>query len=161
MKTMINRKRAVQIVLLAVLMPAFAARCGNAQSDPGATNEVFNQEIPGAHSPNDIASVTAHRWINDVRLEGALQPGHYRSGDTVLVSMRVSDAPAGSVVRVSIHDSGDHEVWKDDQSVTREEPRLSFLVSAGKLVAGSYEARVIVGDEVVARKTFEVTSGQA
>ena len=145
-------------IALAVVAAAVAVRCANVEPEPGATTEVVDREIPGAHASNDLDPVTAHRWVDDVRLDGSPTPGQFHPGDTVLVSMRVSDAPAGSVVRVSIHDAGDREVWVDERPVSREEPRLSFSITGHRLGAGDFEARVLVGDEVVARRSFAVTS---
>lgn len=157
----LNRSVAGPVICLTVLAAAIAVRCGSIEPEPGATSEVIAHEIPGTHAENDLDPVTAHLWIDDVRLDGTSGSGRYRPGDTVLVSMRVTDAPAGSVVRVSIHDAGNQEVWADERQVSPRDPRLSFTITGHRLGAGAYEARVLVGDEVVARRNFEVSSGQA
>jgi hypothetical protein len=131
------------------------------EPEPGATTEVVDQEIPGTHDSRDLDPLTAHLWIDDVRLDGAATPGRFGTGDTVLVSMRVTDAPSGSVVKVSILDSGHQEVWADERAVRAKDPRLNFTVTGHRLGEGTYEARVLVGDEVVARRHFEVSSGHA
>jgi len=153
-------RTAGSVIAMTLLAAAFAIRCGH-EPEPGATTEVVDREIPGMHASNDLDPVTANRWIDDVRLDGTPTPGEFHAGETVLVTMRVNDAPAGSVVRVSIHDAGDREVWVDERPVSREEPRLSFSITAHRLGSGAYEARVLVGDEIVARRSFAVTSSRA
>ena len=153
------KHRLAPVLCLSILAAAVTLRCS--EPEPGATTEVVEQEIPGTHDSRDLDPLTAHLWIDDVRLDGAVTPGRFGTGDTVLVSMRVTDAPSGSVVKVMILDAGSREVWADERQVRPKDPRLNFTVTGQRLGEGTYEARVLVGDEVVARRHFEVSSGHA
>jgi hypothetical protein len=155
-----------------VLAAAFAIGCGaEPVVEPGATSKTYSDEIPGTHAPNDLDPITAQRWIDDVRLgkmigeDGVVAEEaaatRFNASEPIHVSMRVSDAPAGSVIKVAVLNQAGTEVWSDQRAVIAGAEHLQFTIDEGSLSAGSYETRVIVGDERVANKRFDVTATNA
>jgi hypothetical protein len=137
--------------------------------EPGATNSTSGSEIPGAHSPEDLDPITAQRFIDHVRLgrevdsEGKVPEdgvaSRFSAAEPIHVSMEVTDAPAGSVVRLSVRDaSTDRTLWSEDGKVEGGRSYLTFTVD-DELAPGTYRVDVIIGDEVVARKEFQVVVG--
>jgi hypothetical protein len=161
-----NRELFVITGALTALLLTAALGCAETSPEPGATTAIQEREIPGGHSPQDLDPLTAQRWIDEVRLGTSVdEQGSVVSGESqarfspetpIYVSMRVADAPAGSVVRVAVYDAAEQEVWSEERSVGTEEPYLSFKIEEGRLDVGRYEARVIVGDERVSVRQLEV-----
>lgn len=161
-----------QIVLL--LLGAGLVGCGRGASDdaePGATTATYESEIPGRHSGDDIGPFTARRFVDHVRLgfeldaEDKVPDGRtaraFREGDAVHLSMEVTDAPAGSVIRVSIHDAAtDRRMWDEERTVAPGKSYLGFSLDRA-LTPGTYRADVIIGDEVVARREFQISHREA
>jgi len=157
---------SVYAALLAAGLGLAVAGCGQSP-EPGATDQTFRSEIPGTHASNDLNPVTAQRWIDQVRLgrgvdhqgqvPDAMRTDTFTHDDEINVSVKVSDAPVGTHVALEIHNGDSGEiVWTDERSVDTDHSHLTFRFSADDLESGSYEARVIVGDERVARSLFAI-----
>jgi len=167
------------ITMLCVLAAAgLAVGCGDtskeetATLEEGATPRTAQHELDGTRDPSDLDPITAQRWIDNVRMGHGVDPAgkipedmngdNFGTNDPVYISMEVTDAPAGSKVRVAIFDKAtDREVWTAEQSVAPGKTYLTFNIDRGKLPTGEYRAEVIVGDETVANRTFAVTEHRA
>lgn len=133
-----------------LLALALAVGCGSSETEPGATTETHDREVPGTHASTDLDPLTAQRWIDEVRLgnrvgdDGAVvgseQPARFTTEDPIHMSMRVDDAPAGSVVRVIVYDAEHNEAWGDERAVVEGEPYLMFTIDRDKLEAGEEPA---------------------
>jgi hypothetical protein len=166
-----DRERFDGTVRLIVLLLAVTLGCGTPAPEPGATTEVLDREIPGDHSSQDLNPLTAQQWIDEVRLgtsvddqggvgQDAMQD-QFSPERAIYVSMRVADAPAGSVVRVAVYDDAEHEVWMEERAIASEQPYLTFKIEEGALDVGHYEAHVHVGDEQVSVRELEVRNDVA
>ncbi len=142
--------------------------CGLTQTgEDGAIARTADREIPGTHSPYDLDPITAERWIDDVRVgrdldvnnsvpEGALSNA-FSADDPIHVSMEVTNAPAGTMVRMSVVDGRTRQrVWSQEAPVSPGRSHLSFSLSAEELGAGYFRAEVLVGDETVVARSFVV-----
>jgi hypothetical protein len=138
--------------------------------EPGATTRVSQGEIPGRQSPSDLSPITAQRYVDEVRLGRGLDPEGqvprdlvsqtFASGSPIYLSMEVTDAPAGSLIQASLLDAATAEkVWSAQKSVPAGQSYLSFKVD-DSLPRGSYRAQLIIGDETVALREFEVIEEQ-
>jgi hypothetical protein len=162
-----SRTRAVRLSLLALASTA-ALRCGAQPVEPGATTEVHDEEIQGAHASSDLDPLTAQRWIDEVRVgprlddTGSVPPdgaaSRFSPEAAIHISMKVDDAPVGAVVRLVVHDALEQQVWSAERPVAEGEPYLHFTIGEATLPVGRYEARVIVGDERVAVRALEIAS---
>jgi len=156
---------------LAVLAAtALSASCGPqapGDAEPGAITETSRMEIPGAHSPDDLDPLTAQRWIDNVHLGRALdtsgkvpvaeEADRFATGEDVLLSMEVTDAPAGSIIQVAVFNSETQQnTWSDEKAVPAGQSHLNFSLSGDDLSPGRYRAEIIIGDETVAKRRFEV-----
>jgi len=161
-----NTIRLKTWTILAVAL--ICAGCGFTQTaEDGAITRTSESEIPGTHSPEDLDPITAQRWIDDVQVGRALDmnnrvPGTasadtFTLSDTIYVSMEVTDAPAGSAVRVTIMNRVTGEsLWSREKSVPPGRSHLHFNLGARTLGAGDYRVEVVVGDEPVATRSFKV-----
>jgi len=160
--------------LTLLLVAGLSSACGTSDSyvEPGATTTTHEREIPGANSPTDLDPLTAQRYIDHVRIGHEVDPegqvpsgreaGAFRASEPLYVSMEVTDAPAGSKVRLSIRDRETNAlVWSNEGTVEAGKSYLTFEVGSGKLAHGDYRADVIIGDETVARREFQVLEHNA
>jgi hypothetical protein len=123
-------------------------------------------EIPATYSTRDPGSAQSGNSIGEVRFghgldgDGKVPPSFGASsfavGDPIHLSLwRETDAPAGSMVRVSIRDAADRIVWSEDKQAPHGGSYLSFGIGRG-LLRGRYRADVIVGRAVMSHQAFEV-----
>lgn len=147
--------------------------CGaTSEPAPGAVSRTTPSEIPGTHSPNDLDPITAQRFVDDVHVGRALDANgkvprdaavdRFTESDPIFVAMQVIDAPAGSAVRLEVlEETTEREVWNYEKKVDAGDAYLNFEIDAGELPRGEYRARVIVGDETVANRSFSVGDKKA
>lgn len=169
-----SHTRALPLAVCFLLLgAAVTAGCGSPSSDPradrnvvpepGAATDVHVGERPGTGTANDLDPITAQRWIDDVRMGDRLdadgvvvdRSDDFSTNDALHLSLRVTDAPVGTAVRVGVYDATSNEVWNDEQTVSNSASRLTFDIG-DDLAPGEYEARVFVGDEKVADRDFEI-----
>lgn len=140
--------------------------------EPGATTGTSESELPGSESASDLNPLQAQRYVDYVRMgygvdaDGKvpqeMRGDNFADDDTVHVSMEITDAPAGSNVQLSIYDKTTNQrVWTDTKTVMAGRSHLSFAIDAGKLAKGNYRTDVIMGDETVANREFEVSDTRA
>jgi hypothetical protein len=93
-------------------------------------------------------------------LEGKVSPGCAASSfamhDPIHLSMRISQAPAGSVVRVSVRDIATRRVaWSEEKPVPASPSYLTFEIGRN-LAEGRYRADSTLGDETASTRDFLV-----
>jgi hypothetical protein len=140
--------------------------------EPGATPGTSETELDGRESGTDLNPLKAQTYVDYVRMGYGVDPegkvpddmrgDNFADADTVYVSMEVTDAPAGSNVQLSIYDKATNErVWSETRTVMAGRSHLNFAIDAAKLAKGNYRADVIIGDETVANREFEVDDTRA
>jgi hypothetical protein len=147
--------------------------CGlGTEVENGATTRAADQEIPGTHAPDDLDPYTAQRWIDHVMVGRELDVNEsvpsagvtnsFATDDQIHVSMEVTDAPAGSVVAMTvINGLTGEQVWHEEKPIQAGRSHLAFSLDADDLGAGRYRAAVTVGDEEVANRAFVVNESKA
>jgi hypothetical protein len=136
--------------------------------EPEAPPSTSQEEIPGTTSPSDLSAPTAQSYVDDVYVGRQVDPNgeipesqrsdSFRTGEKVVVGMEVTDAPAGSAVRVTVQDAdSNNQVWTAERDVPAGRTHMHFSIDEGKLPRGKYRAKVIIGDETVAERDFEVS----
>lgn len=161
------RSVAIGLVLAVCTMSG----CGDS-NDPEerAASGARERGLGHRGSPSAPGRLIEQRYVDDVRLgrqvdpEGEVPPDSqsdvFAAGEPVYVSMEVIDAPAGSRVRLSVHEAAtNRKLWSDEQDVTGRS-HLSFTIGGG-LAHGRYEAKVFIDDRTVADRRFEIVSRAA
>jgi hypothetical protein len=122
---------------------------------------------PGATTVTAASlDLEARRHVDHVRLGSGLDregqvpielvTGTFASGCLIYMSMEVTDALAGSRVRVTLLDKDTTEpMWSEEQSIPSGRSYVAFNLG-DRLPRGSYRAQLIIGDETVARREFEI-----
>lgn len=134
--------------------------------EPHVITAASGLEIAATHLARESGSVRAPDSVTEVRLghgldlNGKVPPAfgasRFAVGDPIHLSMwEVTDAPAGSLVRVSVLDASERIVWSEEKQAPSGESYVSFDIGRG-LVQGTYRADVIVGQEVRSHTGFEV-----
>ncbi len=93
-------------------------------------------------------------------LEGNVTPGCTASSfgvhDPIHLSLKIGEAPAGSVVRVSVRDTVTrHVAWSQEKPVPAGHSYLTFEIGRN-LAEGRYRAESTVGDETASTRDFLV-----
>ncbi len=157
-------------LLFAALLPLTVACRTNetAETDDmddtaAATTE---QEVAGADQPNDLNPVEAQTFVDDVTIgknvvDGMIpteaQGDDFAPGETVNLSMKVADAPAGSSVKVVWFGPGETRINEETKSVNAGEQYLTFQAAdTASWQKGDYRAEVWVGDEKVNQQQFQI-----
>ncbi len=133
---------------------------------PGAITMAPGIDMPSSRSANTPDPVASRRGVNQVRLghgldiDGKVPPSfaarRFAERDPIHLSMGVAEAPSISSVRVSVRDvATDQVVWSGEKEMPSGDSYLSFEIGRG-LARGRYRADVIIADEVVSQKGFEV-----
>ncbi|MGD8377043.1 MAG: hypothetical protein PVF68_12960 [Acidobacteriota bacterium] len=149
-----------------LLLGAVALSCGGDVA-PDAPRTTSEDEIPGTTDPDDLDPITAQMYIDNVQVGTGLDmngkvPADQRTdrfapGDTVCLSMEVTDAPAGSRVRVTLfNEDTSEQVWSEEADVPAGQSYINFTVEADEMDPGPYRAEVIIGDEQVAVHSIEL-----
>ena len=149
-----------------VLVCAAAVGCGGGEAEPDATLETSDQEIQGASDRDDLDPVTAQSYVDHVqvgtsvdvngKVADGMESDRFSPPETIFVSMEVTDAPAGSLIRLTLFDdAGDQEVWTEELPVQAGVSHLYFSLDADDIEPGAYRAEVIIGDERVAVRRLQ------
>lgn len=139
--------------------------------EPRATTAAYGMEIAATPSTHAPGSVPARDFIGEVRLGhgldtlGKVPPSfgasEFLMGSPIHLSLwEVTEAPAGSVVRVSVRDATNRIVWSEEKKAPHGGSYQSFGIGR-KLASGSYRAEVEVGHEVRTRTSFEIYSRES
>lgn len=162
----------MRISTIAVLLSgALALSCGGDVA-PDAPRTTSEEETPGIKDPDDLDPVTAQIYIDNVQVGTGVdmngkvptekRTDRFAPGDTVYLSMEVTDAPAGSRVRVTLLDEDtNEEVWSEEADVPAGQSYINFALDGDELEPGPYRAEVIIGDERVAVHSIELVERAA
>ena len=164
--------RMLMLGILAVALISLGCQqLGQSEVEEGATSKTADGEIPGTRSPNDLDPITAERWIDDVRVGRALDingqvptsevTDTFSAVSTIHVSIEVTDAPAGSMIRLTVSDPTGDPVWSEEKPVSPGLSHLSFSVDGEELGPGTYRAGLIIGDEMIRSSSFVVKEDKA
>jgi hypothetical protein len=159
-----------KLLVVAAAALALTIGCGTGQDEPevvepGATRTTAQGELPGDHAADDLNPVTAQRWVDHVRMGRGLDADgkvpddmatdEFASHDPIWVSMEVTDAPVGSKIRLTVQDPDTNKtVWTAEKAVEPGASHLGFSID--DLAPGTYLAQVVIGDERVADRRFQV-----
>jgi hypothetical protein len=72
------------------------------------------------------------------------------------VPLELTQAVAGSPIRVSVLDETDTPVWTTERIVEPGDSLLNFSIGEGELSRGRYRAQVTLGAATLAEREFEV-----
>ncbi len=157
--------RSVLLVVV-LMMSVIAIGCGRDETAeaPPVTTTV---EQPGVSSPSDVSPPVAQSWIDDVTIghevaaDGSMVTGKggddFAPGQPIFVTMKVSDAPLTSTVKVVWYGPGEAKVGEENKPVVAGQKYLSFTVkNTKKWAKGDYRAEVWIGDEKVNTQQFQI-----
>jgi hypothetical protein len=162
------------ILLLIGLLP-FALACqtteeaevDDAEDTAPVTSE---QEAPGTEHAEDLNPVEAQTMVDDVTIgtmagaDGMIalenQTDDFAPGEKVVLSMNVSDAAAGTAVKVAVFGPGEVRVTENEQQVAEGAKYLTFEVDTTGWEKGDYRGEVWIGDEKVNTQQFQVVDAQ-
>lgn len=127
------------------------------------------QEIPGTtnNNPNDLSSTKAQSYVDDVTIgrqaeaDGTIssqnQTDDFAPGQNVVLAMKVSDAPAGTRVKVDWYGPNDMKLDTTEKGIDAGQTFLVFENNkTSEWKKGDYRADVYVGDEKVASQNFNI-----
>jgi hypothetical protein len=154
-----NLKNAMLVVIAALSAPALAG------DDKGPTIA----EKPGISQPGDISPPVAQAMVDDVNIGIAVQsngrvpadsgPDNFLPGEDLYLTMDVSDAPAGTAIKVVWIGPGDQPIDTQIQKVAAGVSTLKFVrQDTRSWKTGDYRAEVWVGDEKVDDEVFDIVS---
>jgi hypothetical protein len=128
------------------------------------------QEVPGIDRPGDLNPVEAQTMVDDVTIgkmagaDGMIaaenQSDDFAPGETVIITMNVSDAAAGSAVKVAYFGPGEVKVTEQEKPVTEGEKYLAFEADTDDWPMGDYRAEVWIGDEKVNTQQFQIVDAE-
>jgi len=93
-------------------------------------------------------------------LDGSVSPGctssKFALRDPIHLSMKVNDAPTGSVVRISVRNTETQSVaWSENRPVSQGDSHVTFEIGR-KLAEGRYRADSTLGGEAASPREFMV-----
>lgn len=165
------KARTLLALLLLSWLPLAAACRTNDQAETDDQDDTAamttEQEIAGVDQPNDLNPVEAQTFIDDVTLgkkvgaDGMIaaedQGDDFAPGESVHLTMKVGDAPAGSRVKVVWYGPGEQRIAEEEKEVVPGDQYLTFqAANTGSWQKGDYRAEVWVGDEKVNQQQFQI-----
>jgi len=133
----------------------------------GAPPQATEKEQAGTNQPNDLNPVSAQTYVDDVTLghkvgsdgmiAAADQGDDFAPGDSIFLTMKVGDAPAGSEVKVVWYGPGEMKVKEESKQVNQGDTYLTFqAANTGSWQKGDYRAEVWIGDEKVNQQQLQI-----
>jgi hypothetical protein len=165
--------KLMAVLLLSTLPWAVAcktheqAEVDDADDTAATTSE---KEVAGTNQPGDLNPVEAQTMVDDVTIgkkvgaDGMIatedQGDDFAPGDTVYVTMKVADAPAGSAVKVAWYGPGETKINDEEKSVPTGQQYLTFQADTSSWKKGDYRAEVWIGDEKVNTQQFQIVDAE-
>jgi hypothetical protein len=157
-------KNALIVAIAAFSAPALA---GDYKADPKAP-----AEKPGISKPGDISPPVAQAMVDDVNIGVAVaqdgrvpadtSPDDFMPGEDIYLTMDVSDAPAGTAIKVVWIGPGEKQIGTQARTVTAGTSTLRFVQQDTRgWTPGDYRAEVWVGDEKVNDEHFDIVSSRS
>ena len=154
-----NLTNALLVVFAAMSAPAMAG------DNKGPTVA----EKPGISQPGDVSPPVAQAMIDDVNIGVAVtsdgrvpadsSPDNFLPGEDIYLTMDVSDAPAGTAIKVVWIGPGDTQIATQAKTVAAGVSTLTFVKQDTRSwKPGDYRAEVWVGDEKVDDEVFDIVS---
>ena len=154
-----NLTNAMLVVFAAMSAPAMA----------GDNKSPTIAEKPGISQPGDVSPPVAQAMVDDVNVGLAVasdghvlagsSPDNFLPGEDIYLTMDVSDAPAGTAIRVVWIGPGDKQIATQAKTVAAGASTLKFVKQdTQSWKPGDYRAEVWVGDEKVDDERFDIVS---
>lgn len=167
---MMKASKLLALLCVAALPMTVACRTNDQADLEGqgdAATATSEQEVAGVNeSGADLNPVEAQTFVDDVTIgkrvvEGMIpteaQGDDFAPGETVYVTMKVGDAPAGSAVKLVWYGPGETKINEEQKSVNQGDQYLTFeAANTSSWQMGDYRAEVWVGDEKVNQQQFQV-----
>jgi hypothetical protein len=159
------------VIFTACLAPVVACDNRATYEEGEATPAVSEAEIPGTDARDDLSPPVAQARLDDftlgsdVALDGSVPAAavtdDFAPGEDVHLAMDVSDAPAGSAVRVVWLGESDARLHDETKTVEVGVEHLTFRVDTDNWALGDYRAEVWLGDERVNTQHFQIVEPDA
>jgi hypothetical protein len=130
----------------------------------------MEQEAPGTEHPSDLNPLEAQTMIDDVTIgknvgaDGMIamedQGDDFAPGEKVHITMNVSDAAAGSAVKVVYFGPGETQVGEETKPIAAGAQYLPFEADTTGWGKGDYRAEIWIGDEKVNTQQFQVVDAE-
>jgi hypothetical protein len=157
-----NLTNAMLVAIAALSAPALAGD----DKGPGI------DEKPGISKPGDVSPPVAQAMVDDVnigvavdgsgRVPASSNPDNFLPGEDIYLTMDVSDAPAGTVVKVVWIGPGDRQIATQAKTVSQGVSTLKFIKQdTQSWRPGDYRAEVWVGDEKVNDEAFDIVAARS
>jgi hypothetical protein len=124
-------------------------------------------------------------WIAGVKVGSQLEDGtvsddtsEFEPDQPIIVSVELDNPPMGQAVRLEVYDRNEKQVWSEEQTLGQmqqapgqmqpggaepqadSEQAINFRIRDGALPQGEYTAYVVVDDQRVEEKQFEVNGAE-
>jgi hypothetical protein len=170
-----ERPKLVTVLLASVLPVVLACQAGEKGAEVGDAEDtapaVVEKEAAGTDHPSDLNPVEAETMIDDVTIgdmtsgDNTIMPDRQRDeftpGQTVFISVNVSDATAGSAMKVLYFGPGEAKVAEKDVSIYEGQKYVAVEANTTDWPAGDYRAEIWIGDEKVNTQHFEIATAAA
>jgi hypothetical protein len=157
-------------LLLTSALPFFLACKTAEEAEPDDAEDTapttLEKEAPGIEHPSDLNPAEAQTMIDDVTIgkmagpDGMIpmenQGDDFAPGQKVVIAMNVSDAAAGSAVKVAFFGESDAKVKEEEKTIPAGAKYLTFEADTTGWAKGDYRAEVWIGDERVNTQQFQI-----
>jgi hypothetical protein len=158
------------VLSTSILALVLACQTGERGAEVGDAEDtapaVVEKEAAGTDHPSDLNPVEAETMIDDVTI------GHMTSGDNtimpdrqgddfapgqpVFISVNVSDATAGSVVKALYFGPGEAKVAEKEGAIYEGAKYVALEADTSGWPKGDYRAEIWIGDEKVNTQHFNI-----
>jgi hypothetical protein len=153
---------ALAVMLAGTSVAAFAGDVNTQASE---------HEKPGIDAAGDVSTPVAQAMVDDVdiglavaadgRIPTRSLTDDFVPGETIYLTMDVSDATPGTAVKVVWYGPGEKRIGEESQKVANGSSVLSFKKDGTQGWApGDYRAEVWLGDEKVNDESFNIVSAR-
>jgi hypothetical protein len=161
-------------LLLASMLPVALACATPERAEPGDPDDTApkttEKEVAGVDEPGDLNPVEAQTMVDDVTIgkmagaDGMIaienQTDDFAPGQPLVLSMNVSDATAGSAVKVAVFGPGEAKVGEQEKPIAAGAKYLTFDIATTGWGKGDYRAEVWMGDEKVNTQQFQIVDSE-
>lgn len=169
-----KRFKLMTLLLTATMLP-FALACQTTEEaevdDAEDTAPApMEREAAGVDQSSDLNPVEAQMMVDDVTIgkmagaDGMIalenQGDDFAPGETVVIAMNISDAAAGSAVKVAYFGPGETRVGDQEKPIAEGAKYLTFEQDTTGWAKGDYRAEVWIGDEKVNIQQFQIVDAE-
>ena len=169
-----ERPKVMTLQLASMLALVLACQTGEQGAEVGDAEDtapaVVEKEAAGVDHPSDLNPVEAEAMIDDVTI------GHMTSGDNtimpdrqgddfapgqpVFISVNVSDATAGSAMKVVYFGAGEAKVAEKEVAIYEGSKYVAVEADTTGWAKGDYRAEIWIGDEKVNTQHFNIVDAE-